>query len=798
MNMRRYITSVLLILLTATGYGQSGVYTKAFTNNIWNRGKFDSVLTVPRTLSATNAATYNGASVGDSGRLGFFNGKFWGHYGAGGWLELATGSSSVPSWQQTLSVWNEAVTPLKLYRNVTSTDNYDPYFSARAFDVAGNNPYYVNFGPAALGGVLGARIHIVDSLNGVNTQYGFGQTGIFQAPTGTQLGDFIFRDDGASFGMYGPAASGTPSIQIANSGALFLNKGGIFSGGNVVIDFDGPRRLVFDNFNNSNNVSAVTRNKLLLYDTVSSFVTTNSVTNVMAGYGFITQSAGDARYPQLSGSYTNPSWISSLAYSKLTGAPTALPTTSNLQTVTDNGAETTLSITAPELKASGTTDLSLSAPGSHSISFKTNGVERGVFDAGGSFGIGLTPNSARGSLLEVAGNIWSEDAYILGTTSTPTAEFYMAGSNAGLRMMNTNDFLFARNASTEMARFKGTNGNLLINTTTDNTTHKLQVNGGIMGGNILANGEVRSIVGSINNILSADSEGAVVGTTTNHPTKFWINNVERGRFTTTGSFEVPGVIQSTTAHLLVKNGSSAFTDGFTLLNPAISRGANIQLTEGADPGLAFWSVNPSVGWQENMRITAAGNVGIGTGNPDPLTKLDIRSPNGTGSSYYARMAIGQEPGTSARRMFMGSGSEGSFIHAQSWNGSAWVSGEAVTMNALNVVGNIDAGGLSTTSFKTAARSVDVSTTILDTDHTIVSYATSGNPTITLPSAVTYDNRILVLVDEAADRTSNGMVFSPGVWYKNANRTSWVSPEMSSLSRITVQAVGGKWVVISAD
>lgn len=795
MNMKRYITSVLLALLAVAGYGQSGVYTKAFTNNIWNRGKFDSVLTVPRTLSATNAATYNGASVGDSGRLGFFNGKFWGHYGAGGWLELATGSSSVPSWQQTLSVWNEAVTPLKLYRNVTSTDNYDPYFSARAFDVAGNNPYYVNFGPAALGGVLGARIHIVDSLNGVNTQYGFGQTGIFQAPTGTQLGDFILRDDGASFGMYAPAASGTPSIQIANSGALFLNKGGIFSGGNVVIDFDGPRRLVFDNFNNSNNVSAVTRNKLLLYDTVSSFVTTNSVTNVMAGYGFLTQTAADARYPQLSGSYANPSWISSLAYSKLTGAPTALPTTSNLQTVTDNGAVTNLSITAPELKASGTTDLSLSAPGSHSISFKTNGVERGVFDAGGSFGIGLTPNSARGSLLEVAGNIWSEDAYILGTTSTPTAEFYMAGSNAGLRMMNTNDFLFARNASTEMARFKGTNGNLLINTTTDNTTHKLQVNGGIMGGNILANGELRSVVSGINTIVSSDGTNGIVGTTTNQGLVIRTNNTDKVLVTAAGDVGIGAA--PTSGYKLDVGGLATLTGANTALNmgegnanlvflQAINRAGTV----GKD--LAFYSTT------ENMRILANGQVGIGTGSPDPLVKLDIRSPNGTGSSYYARMAIGQEPGTSARRMFMGSGSEGSFIHAQSWNGSAWVSGEAVTMNALNVVGNIDAGGLSTTSFKTAARSVDVSTTILDTDHTIVSYATSGNPTITLPSAVTYDNRILVLVDEAADRTSNGMVFSPGVWYKNANRTSWVSPEMSSLSRITVQAVGGKWVVISAD
>lgn len=36
------------------------------------------------------------------------------------------------------------------------------------------------------------------------------------------------------------------------------------------------------------------------------------------------QSVGDARYPQLSGSYSNPAWVTALAWSKLTGTPTTL------------------------------------------------------------------------------------------------------------------------------------------------------------------------------------------------------------------------------------------------------------------------------------------------------------------------------------------------------------------------------------------------------------------------------------------------------------------------------------------
>lgn len=55
--------------------------------------------------------------------------------------------------------------------------------------------------------------------------------------------------------------------------------------------------------------------------------------------GYLTQAAGDARYPQLSGSYANPSWITSLPWSKITGAPTVgadLSYSVNATTVTIN------------------------------------------------------------------------------------------------------------------------------------------------------------------------------------------------------------------------------------------------------------------------------------------------------------------------------------------------------------------------------------------------------------------------------------------------------------------------------
>jgi hypothetical protein len=70
-----------------------------------------------------------------------------------------------------------------------------------------------------------------------------------------------------------------------------------------------------------NKTSVTSPGRGLLYYNLS-----DSTLVLHTGYQWLnifTQQGGDARYPQLSGSYANPSWISSLAYSKITGGPTA-------------------------------------------------------------------------------------------------------------------------------------------------------------------------------------------------------------------------------------------------------------------------------------------------------------------------------------------------------------------------------------------------------------------------------------------------------------------------------------------
>lgn len=66
-----------------------------------------------------------------------------------------------------------------------------------------------------------------------------------------------------------------------------------------------------------------------------------------------------------------------------------------------------------------------------SVLITTSAVPSGnAYFTSSGLGIGNTPSIARVSPLQVSGNIWSTDAYILGTGSTPTAEFGLSGSSS--------------------------------------------------------------------------------------------------------------------------------------------------------------------------------------------------------------------------------------------------------------------------------------------------------------------------------------------------------------------------------
>lgn len=109
----RYILILILtgILLTLCGptYGQ-GIYSKSANNVKQNRLMADSVLGAPRDTGATNLATYQGSPVGDSGRIAYMHGKFWGYRNLGGvlsWFELGAGTTDLSSyWDSTVTKQN--------------------------------------------------------------------------------------------------------------------------------------------------------------------------------------------------------------------------------------------------------------------------------------------------------------------------------------------------------------------------------------------------------------------------------------------------------------------------------------------------------------------------------------------------------------------------------------------------------------------------------------------------------------------------------------------------------------------
>lgn len=88
------------------------------------------------------------------------------------------------------------------------------------------------------------------------------------------------------------------------------------------------------------------------------------------------------------------------------------------------------------------------------------------------------------------------------------------------------------------------------------------------------------------------------------------------------NFWITGLGKYGNGIVLPKEGYDGTILGIRLTNVAETRGANLQLTGGTNPGLATW-VHDGTNWVERMRITATGYIGIGVNAQAPGKRLDI-------------------------------------------------------------------------------------------------------------------------------------------------------------------------------
>ncbi len=91
-------------------------------------------------------------------------------------------------------------------------------------------------------------------------------------------------------------------------------------------------------------------------------------------------------------------------------------------------------------------------------------------------GVGVVPNPVTGATLQVQGNVWGTDAYILGLSNTPLAEFGLAGSGAFVRTMGASNLSFNTGGT-------GTGTSLILQHTNNRAVFsgQIQISGGSPG-----------------------------------------------------------------------------------------------------------------------------------------------------------------------------------------------------------------------------------------------------------------------------------------------------------------------------
>jgi len=293
------------------------------------------------------------------------------------------------------------------------------------------------------------------------------------------------------------------------------------------------------------------------------------------------------------------------------------------------------------------------------IHFKNNGNDSARITSGGNLLLGTTTDSGRKlHIHESSGSVYLQMTQgSTGTTSNDGFQIAMGATQVNLINRENGPMLFDTNNSTKMSLLA--NGNLLIGTTTDDGSSKLQVEGDITAQEVSATASSYS-AGQSEIIYKAQRTGGAVagdwsyddgttdmslGTSTSHSFSLKTGNTRRLTINNSGNTTFSGhVVLGTTGNRL------EFTNG----NVGLYRGEGANLILGGYDGIIFRSSNSGITTQsERMRLTSDGELLIGQTSSDanlvvnsgswPPSKPVLRLNNGFYNylvGYSSRVSLG--------------------------------------------------------------------------------------------------------------------------------------------------------------